>query len=70
MKSKILLANIILIFALSLSSCAIEGEQICGVWNSDSEFGQMKMEITPWDGKFLGYLLESKFEGETLILEN
>lgn len=65
MKSKIMLANIFLILSTSFFSCTIEGEQICGIWNSESEFGQMKMEITPWDGNFLGYLLESKFENET-----
>ncbi len=40
-----------------LTACnEIKGEEICGVWNATGDFGQMQMEITPWEGAFFGYL--------------
>lgn len=51
--------NIIFSLAIfSFSSCSIAGEEVCGIWNATGDFGEMQVEITPWEGKFLGYLLE------------
>lgn len=43
---------------LTLSSCSIEGKEVCGIWHAQGAYGKMTIEITPWKGKFLGYLLE------------
>ena len=61
-----MLLNIVLISLLSFSSCTIEGEEICGIWNAKGDYGSMQIEITPWEGKFLGYLLEYKGGDETI----
>jgi len=61
MKLKIILSNtLIFIYLFSFSSCAIAGEEVCGIWMADGDYGKMKIEITPWKGKFHGYLLEYK----------
>lgn len=40
-----------------LTACnEIKGEEICGTWNTTGDFGQIQMEITPWEGAFFGYL--------------
>lgn len=58
MKSRIIFLVIALIGILfSTTACSIEGEAICGVWNANSTLGKTKLEITPWQGKFHGYLL-------------
>jgi len=68
MKLKILLSNILLLVTFfSFSSCTIAGEEVCGVWIADGDFGKMKIEITPWEGKFHGYLLAYK-NGDEVIL--
>ena len=51
---------------LSFSSCKIDGEEICGIWNAQLDKGKMQIEITPWKGKFLGYLLEFDNNGEII----
>ena len=51
---------------LSFNSCSIEGEQVCGIWNAQGDYGEMKLEITPWKGKFHAYLLEYKTTNETI----
>jgi len=62
-----MLLNILFSFALlSLSSCTIEGEEICGIWNANGDYGEMQVEITPWKGKFWGYLLTYKNGSETI----
>lgn len=64
-KNLILTVTLILFFFL-FNACTIEGEQICGIWNSNGNHEQMKLEITPWEGKFHAYLLEYQFNGETI----
>lgn len=59
MKSHILIFALSLFF-ISFTACTIEGEALCGVWYAGGDYGQMKIEITPWQGKFHGYLLEYK----------
>lgn len=62
-----MLLNIVLSFTLLFfSSCTIEGEEICGIWNTNSGYGEMQVEITPWKGKFLGYLLSYKEGNKTV----
>ena len=61
-----MIIGILLVIGLPFGSCSIEGEKICGIWNSDNGNEQMKLEITPWKGKFFGYLLEYKNEKETI----
>jgi len=59
MKFKFLFLKVVAFAFISLTACAeIEGEKICGVWISESEYGKMTIEITPWKGMFYGYLLE------------
>lgn len=48
----------IITLLMSFNACTIEGEQICGIWYAQGDYGHMKIEITPWEGKFHGYLLE------------
>jgi len=48
------------------SSCTIEGEEICGIWNANGDYGEMQIEITPWKGKFLGYLLAYKNDSKSI----
>ena len=61
MKFKIILLNILLSLSLvSFCSCTVEGEEICGTWNTNGDFGEMQMEVTPWKGKFISYLLAYK----------
>jgi len=63
-----MLLNIIFSFLLlSLNSCTIEGEEICGLWNVDNYYGEMQIEITPWKTKFYGYLLSYKNDNETIV---
>lgn len=65
-----LFSNILLSLAiLSFSSCNIEGEEICGIWNTNGDYGAMQVEITPWKGKFWGYMLAYK-NGEESITGN
>ncbi len=64
-KNLILTSTLILFFFL-FNACTLEGEQICGVWNSNGNHGQMKLEITPWEGKFHAYLLEYQADGKTV----
>lgn len=52
---------------LSFNSCTIEGKEVCGTWNVNGDYGKMQVEITPWKGKFLGYLLLYKNGDETII---
>jgi len=67
MKYKIMLLNIVLSFTLlSFNSCTIEGEELCGIWNASGNYGEMQVEITPWKGKFLGYLLAYKNGSESI----
>lgn len=42
----------------TFNACTIEGEELCGTWYTSNDYGNMKIEITPWKGKFYGYLLE------------
>lgn len=57
----------ILTSIISFNSCAtIEGEKLCKTWYSNGDYGQMTLEITPWEGKFLGYML-SYNDGQTSI---
>ena len=59
MQYRIMFLNLVLsISILSFSSCSIKGEEICGIWNTNTGSGNMQVEITPWKGHFLGYLLE------------
>jgi len=51
---------------ISNCSCTIQGEEICGTWNASGEYGQMQLEITPWKGKFLAYLLSYESDGQTI----
>jgi len=67
MKFKIILLNIVLSLTLvSFCSCTVEGEEICGIWNVNGNYGEMQVEITPWKGKFLAYLLAYKNGSETI----
>ena len=54
------------LIVLSFSSCSIEGEQVCGIWNAQGDYGEMKLEITPWKEKFHGYLLKYKTANEKI----
>lgn len=66
MKIKTMLSILsILSLFISFNACTIEGEQICGIWYAQGDYGQMKIEITPWEGKFHGYLLEYN-DGKTV----
>lgn len=65
--SRIFLFSILFTWMLSLSSCSIAGEKICGTWHVDSDGVTMKVEITPWEGKFHGYLLNYD-DGTTSIV--
>lgn len=56
-----------LMLPLLLGSCAqIKGEEFCGVWHAYAIDGssEMKLEITPWKGKFYAYALEWDTDGE------
>lgn len=68
MKNKIILLTIMLSITslLSFSACTIQGEEICGIWNAKSNYGNMQIEITPWKGQFFGYLLEYQNGNETI----
>ena len=55
-----------ILFVFSLNSCSIEGEDVCGIWNAKGHYGEMKLEITPWKGKFHAYLLEHKTTAGTI----
>ena len=57
---------ILLVAALIFNGCTIEGKEICGIWFTNGDYGKMKMEITPWNGKFFGYLLEYQENGVTI----
>jgi len=60
MKLQTILSAILTIFIyLSITACGeIKGEALCGIWQTNSQYGKMKIEITPWKGKFHGYMLE------------
>lgn len=65
MTKNILSMNMALLSILFfVTSCTIQGEQICGTWYSNGELGKMKIEITPWKGKFYGYLMEYEEDGK------
>lgn len=61
-----MLAIVSIMLVFSLNSCTIQGEKVCGIWNAKTDLGTMKLEITPWEGKFLGYLLEYQNGNETI----
>lgn len=50
----------------SLTACKVEGEQIIGIWQTNGDMGQMKIEILPWNSKFNGYMLEYK-DGKNVV---
>lgn len=52
------------IFAFTFSSCEVEGNEISGIWYTNGDLGQMKIEIKPSKGKFVGYLLEYENNGK------
>lgn len=61
MNSNSLIFSLMLLFFSSVTACSsIEGEEICGTWNASGDYGEMTVEITPWQGKFHGYLMEYK----------
>lgn len=62
----LLLSIVFSLSMLSFNSCTIAGEEICGIWNANGDYGDMQVEITPWKGKFLGYLLEYSNGEETI----
>jgi len=63
MKSNIMVLIILSTILCSFTACSIEGEPICGIWNSETTNGKMTIEITPWKGKFYGYLLSYEGNG-------
>jgi len=46
------------------SSCAVEGDEISGLWFSNGLNGKMKIEIKPSNGTFEGYLVEYEENGQ------
>ncbi|MEM8906439.1 MAG: effector binding domain-containing protein [Bacteroidota bacterium] len=68
MKKSILLLNLLLSVAiLAFNACTIKGEEVCGIWQVNGTHGAMRVEITPWQGKFLGYLLQYEEAGEIVV---
>lgn len=59
----ILKLTLCLISILLFSSCAVEGDEISGIWYTNGDLGPMKIEIKPTGGKFVGYLLEQEVNG-------
>lgn len=60
----------LILLAFFISSCAIEGEEISGVWYTNGDLGPMKIEIVPSKGKFVGYLLEYQKDGKFITLDD
>ncbi len=58
MKSTTMFIIISILSTLLFNACTIQGEKVCGIWNANTALGTMKLEITPWEGKFIGYVLE------------
>lgn len=55
------------LFPVLLSACQkIQGVEITGIWNASDDLGTMEIEVTPWQGAFVGYLLSyTDTEGNT-----
>lgn len=55
--TKIKFLPLLMIVLLSMTSCSIEGEEVCGIWETTGDYGDLRLEIKPWQGKFHAYLL-------------
>jgi len=60
--------NILLfcLLAMIFSSCAVEGDEVSGVWFTNGALGRMKIEVKPSNGTFVGYLLEYEKNGKLI----
>ena len=63
---KMIVAFFLIVMSTS-GSCSIKGEQICGSWLIEFENGEMQIDITPWKGKFYGYLIKYQDQNESII---
>lgn len=63
-----IMKNILLFSCLILTmfSCAVEGDEISGIWFTNGELGKMKVHIKASNGTFVGHLLEYEENG-TLV---